>query len=58
MKYPDIDYINELKFYILELSYYVRKRKNLDKRTIEKMMSLTIDLLQMLELYLDDKYDY
>lgn len=58
MKYPDIDYINELKFYILELSYYVRKRKNLDKRIIEKMMSLTIDLLQMLELYLDDKYDY
>ena len=58
MKYPDIDYINELKFYILELSYYVRKRKKLDKRTIEKMMSLTIDLLQMLELYLDDKYDY
>jgi len=58
MEYPDIDYINELKFYILELSYHLRKRKTLDKNTIEKMISLTIDLLQMLELYLDDKYEY
>ena len=58
MTYPDIAYIRELQFYILELSYHIRKRKKLDEDSINKMISLTISLLDMLELYLNDKYDY
>ena len=29
MMYPDIDYINDMYFYIIELSYHIRKSKKL-----------------------------
>lgn len=57
MEYPDIDYINELNWLIIQLSYHTRKRKQLNEETIEEMLSLVIDLLDMLELYKHDKYD-
>lgn len=57
MGYSDIDYINEILFYITEMSYRMRKRKTLNEQDIAKMISLTIDLLDILELYQNDKYD-
>lgn len=57
MEYPDIDYINELNWLISELSHRIRKRKQLNEETIEEMISLVIDLLDMLQLYKHDKYD-
>ena len=56
MIYPDIDYINELYFLIMKLSYYIRKSKTLSEDRINEMESLTISLLDMLELYKQDKY--
>lgn len=59
MIYPDIDYINELYWLIMQLSLHIRKAKKLDESTINELESLTIDLLEMLELYKNDKYyDY
>lgn len=57
MEYSDIDYINEILFYISEMSYHMRKRKILNEHVIEEMLSLAIDLLNILELYKNDKYD-
>lgn len=56
MIYPDIDYINELYWIIMKLSYYIRKSKTLSEDRINEMETLTIDLLDMLELYKQDKY--
>lgn len=56
MEYPDIDYINEMIFYISELSYHIRKRKKLNESVVQEMISLTIQLMDILELYLNDKY--
>lgn len=57
MQYPDIDYINEILWIIQEISYHTRKRKKLDEHTIEELLTLAIDLLEILELYRNDKYD-
>lgn len=54
--YPDIDYINDMYFYIIELSYHIRKTKKLNEESVNEMISLTIDLLNILQQYLDDKY--
>lgn len=56
--YPDIDYINEIKWLIRELSYAIRKAKTLDEDSINEMQSFTIDLLEILEQYKNDKYYY
>lgn len=56
--YPDIDYINEIKWLIRELSYAIRKAKTLDEDSIIEMQSFTIDLLEILEQYKNDKYYY
>lgn len=58
MLYQDIDYINELYYFIFELLQKARARKHLDEQSINEMISLTIQLLELLELYLDDKYEY
>ena len=57
MTFPDIDYINDMYFSIMELSYYIRKAKSLSELEIQNMISLTLDLLNILELYLNDKYE-
>ena len=57
MNFPDIDYINDMYFSIMELSYHIRKAKSLSELEIQNMISLTLDLLNMLELYLNDKYE-
>lgn len=57
MEYSDIDYINELNWLIYRLSYHTRKRKKLNEQIIEEMLSLTLNLLDILELYKNDKYD-
>lgn len=55
----DIDYINDMKYLILKLSYIIRHAKHLDESSIDEMLTLTIDLLQILEFYKNDKYyDY
>lgn len=57
--YPDIDYINELYWIIRQLSYHIRKSKQLDEDTINELQSFAIDLLELLEQYKNDKYyDY
>lgn len=56
--YPDIDYINEIYYYVHELSYHIRKTKTLNDDLVNKMINLSIDLLYILEQYLDDKYSY
>lgn len=53
----DIDYINDIYWLVINLSHHIRKAKKLDGSTIDEMISLTIDLLQILELYKDDKYN-
>ncbi len=58
MVYPDIDYINDILFYISELSYHIRKRKYLNEEIVQEMITLTIDLLNILQLYIDDKCFY
>lgn len=58
MEYSDIDYINEIWFYIMELSHRIRKRKRLNDAVIQEMINITIQLLDILELYLNDKYEY
>ena len=56
--YPDIDYINEIYFYVHELSYRIRKTKTLNEDSVNEMISLSIDLLNILQQYLDDKHYY
>lgn len=56
--YPDIDYINEITFFVHEMSYIIRKRKHLNYDCIQQMLNLTIDLLNILETYMDDHYDF
>lgn len=58
MEYPDIDYINDMLFYISELSYHVRKRKTLNEDVVQDLLTLTIQLMEILELYLNDKCNY
>lgn len=58
MEYPDIDYINEMLFYVSELSYHIRKRKTLNESVVQELLLLTIQLMDILELYLNDKCDY
>lgn len=54
----DIDYIRDIQTYILELSYHVRKRNKLNKTVVEEMINLTISLLNILELYIEEKEEY
>ena len=56
--YPDIDYINEIFFYSFEIFKKVKKRKTLNEDVVNEMISLSISLLDILELFLSDKYDY
>ena len=59
MIYPDIDYINDIYWLVMRLSYYIRHNdKKINEATLEEMISLAIDLLSSLELYRNDKYDY
>ena len=57
MEYPDIDYINDMYHYIMELSYRIRKTSKLNEDLVTEMISYTIDLLYILQQYLDDKYN-
>lgn len=56
--YPDIDYINEILWIIQNISYHVRNRKHLDEQIVEELLSYAINLIEILELYKNDKYDY
>lgn len=56
MIYLDEDYINELYWIIRELSYYIRKSKQLKESSINRMKTLTLELLDLLEQYKQDKY--
>lgn len=56
--YPDIDYINEIVFYSFEIFKKVRKRKQLNDEVVNEMISLAISLLDILEIYLNDEFDY
>lgn len=56
MSYTDIDYMNELYWIIMNLSYHIRKAKKLNENKINELESLTIDLLNLLEQYKQDKY--
>lgn len=56
--YPDIDYINDIYFYVSELLFRIRSRKLLSEESVNEMINLTIQLLDILELYLNDKYNY
>ncbi len=58
MEYPDIDYINEILYYVMELSHRIRKRKNLNEEVVQELLTLNIQLMNILELYLSDKYEY
>lgn len=58
MVYQDVDYINDMYYLIMDLSHRIRKAKSFSESELQNMISLTIDLLTMLELYLNDKYDY
>lgn len=53
----DIDYINDIKWLILHLSYIIRKSKNINEDSLNEMISFSIDLLQLLELYKSDKFE-
>lgn len=59
MRYLDVDYINDIYFLVMQLSYYIRyNKKKISEATLDEMISLAIDLLSSLELYKNDKYDY
>ena len=58
MGYEDIDYIKEIYFYSFEIIKKTRSRKNLNEDVVNEMISLALSLLDILELYLNDKYDY
>lgn len=55
----NIDYINDMYWLIMSLSHYSRhNNKTISESTIDEMLSLTIDLLELLEQYKNDQYDY
>ena len=55
----DIDYINDIYYLVMRLSYYIRhNNKKISEATLDEMISLAIDLLGSLELYKNDKYNY
>ncbi len=58
MEYSDIDYINEILYYVMELSYHIRKRKTLNEEVVEELLTLNIQLMNILKNYLNDKYEY
>lgn len=58
MGYPDIDYINEMKYYVSEISYHLKNRKYLNEDIAQDLLTLAIDLMEMIELYINDKCDY
>lgn len=58
MEYSDIDYINEILYYVMELSHHIRKSKTLNEEVVQELLTLNIQLMDILELYLSDKYDY
>ena len=57
MEYPDIDYINDMYYCIMELSYRIRKTQTLNEDLVNEMISYTINLLNILQQYSDDKYN-
>lgn len=53
----DIDYINDMYWIIMRLSHYIRHNNNkINYSTVEEMISLTIDLLNILEQYINDYF--
>lgn len=56
MQITDIDYINELYWIIMQLSYNIRHAKELDEKSINELETFSIDLLNLLEQYKQDKY--
>lgn len=56
MQITDIDYINELYWIIMQLSYNIRHAKELDEESINELETFSIDLLNLLEQYKQDKY--
>ena len=56
MQITDIDYINELYWIIMQLSYNIRHVKKLDEESINELETFSIDLLNLLEQYKQDKY--
>lgn len=56
MQLTDIDYINELYWIIMQLSYNIRHVKKLDEESINELETFSIDLLNLLEQYKQDKY--
>ena len=57
-----IDYINDMNFIIHQLSYSIRSVRDITEDSAQEMISLTIDLLNLLNLYINqfynDEYDY
>lgn len=53
----DIDYINDMYYLIIELSYTIRHTKTLNEDLVNEMISLTIDLLNLMQQYLDDLHN-
>ncbi len=51
MEYPDIDYINEIKWLLFRLSYHTRKRKKFNEEITDEMYLLTMEIINILELY-------
>ncbi|MEG2464385.1 MAG: hypothetical protein RSA87_04315 [Malacoplasma sp.] len=54
----DIEYINDMYWLIMKLSHKIRNRKKLNESEIDELLTLSIDLLNLLEMYKSDKYDY
>lgn len=49
----NIDYINDIKWIIKQLYYIIEYRK-FNENNVEEMISLSIDLLSILQQYIDD----
>ena len=59
MLFPDTDYTNDMYYLIMELSYNIKHIKKLNESKANELISYTIDLLNILQQYLDDLYlDY
>ena len=57
----DIDFISDMYWLIGMLSHHTRKAKKLNESSVDEMISFTLDLLKILELYknyLNDEYFY
>ncbi len=50
----DTDYINDIYWIIMSLSHHIRKLKKLNESNIDELITLSIDLLSLLEQYKDD----